>query len=162
MKHIIITETINTALGALQLVHDAFHIHSLSFKKETDPTVIPYTPLAKSCAQQMQQYFAGTLQTFNLPLNLTSGTAFQQRVWRALQTIPYGVTKSYKDIAEIVGSPKGYRAVGMANHNNPIPIIVPCHRVVANDGGLGGYACGLTIKEALLALERNTLRKQAS
>ncbi len=109
--------------------------------------------LSDDAAKQLLEYFEGTRKVFSLPLE-TQGTAFQKKVWAALSEIPYGETRSYKDIAERVGSPKGFRAVGGANHNNPISIIIPCHRVVAADGGLGGYGGGLEIKTLLLELER--------
>ena len=102
---------------------------------------------------QLREYFAGKRRTFDLPLE-AEGSEFQKRVWAALLEIPYGETRSYKDIAERAGSPKGFRAVGGANHNNPISIIIPCHRVICSDGGLGGYGGGLDKKTLLLELER--------
>ncbi|MFB0921402.1 MAG: methylated-DNA--[protein]-cysteine S-methyltransferase [Oscillospiraceae bacterium] len=108
--------------------------------------------LSDAAAKQLREYFAGKRRDFDLPLD-AQGTAFQKKVWTALMEIPYGETRSYKDIAEAVGSPKGFRAVGGANHNNPISIIIPCHRVITADGGLGGYGGGLDIKTLLLELE---------
>jgi O-6-methylguanine DNA methyltransferase len=102
--------------------------------------------------QQINEYFAGERKEFTFPLDLR-GTDFQKRCWQALLEIPYGKTVSYADIASAVGSPKAFRAVGMANHHNPIPIVVPCHRVIASSGGLCGYGGGLDIKEHLLRLE---------
>lgn len=102
--------------------------------------------------EQLQAYFAGTLTEFDVHLSFT-GTDFQQRVWAALQTIPYGQTRSYGQIAEQIGAPGSARAVGMANGRNPIAIIVPCHRVIGSSGGLTGYGGGLDRKQALLALE---------
>jgi methylated-DNA-[protein]-cysteine S-methyltransferase len=110
------------------------------------------TPLIQKAASQIREYFDGMRTAFDLPL-APRGTGFQTAVWKALQTIPYGQTRSYRDIAVLVGSPKAYRAVGMANNRNPIAIIVPCHRVVGSDGSLTGYAGGLSVKERLLALE---------
>jgi methylated-DNA-[protein]-cysteine S-methyltransferase len=101
---------------------------------------------------QLDEYFAGSLRDFTLPLDLR-GTDFQLRCWNALLKIPYGQTCSYADLARTVGSPRGFRAVGMANHDNPIPIIVPCHRVITSDHKLGGYGGGLHVKEKLLQLE---------
>ena len=101
---------------------------------------------------QLSEYFAGTRQEFTLPLS-PKGTPFQQKVWAALQTIPYGQTRSYGEIARQIGSPKAARAVGMANHHNPIAILIPCHRVVGQNGALTGYAGGLERKKALLQLE---------
>lgn len=102
--------------------------------------------------RQLEEYFAGERRAFDLPLDL-QGTEFEQRCWQALLKIPYGETRSYGDIARAVGSPKAFRAVGRANHNNPVAIVVPCHRVVASDGGLTGYGGGLEVKEKLLRLE---------
>lgn len=101
---------------------------------------------------ELDEYFAGKRRRFSVPLDLR-GTDFQLRCWRALLEIPYGRTISYAELARRVGSPRGFRAVGMANHDNPVAIIVPCHRVIASDGTLGGYGGGLEIKRALLELE---------
>ena len=105
---------------------------------------------------QLQSYFAGELRSFDLPL-LLEGTPFQKRVWNALKEIPYGETVSYKMLAERVGSPKAVRAVGAANGANPIPIILPCHRVIGNNGSLTGFGGGLPLKKKLLALESRQL-----
>ena len=109
-------------------------------------------PLQKAVGQ-LEAYFAGNLRSFDLPLNL-QGTPFQLVVWRALQDIPYGQTISYGELAGRIGNPKASRAVGLANGSNPIPIIVPCHRVIGSNGKLTGYGGGLCHKETLLALER--------
>ena len=101
---------------------------------------------------QLREYFAGERKEFAFPLDLR-GTEFQKRCWQALLEIPYGHTVSYAAIASAVGSPRAFRAVGMANHHNPIPIVVPCHRVIASSGGLCGYGGGLGMKEKLLRLE---------
>lgn len=101
---------------------------------------------------EFEAYFAGRLQRFTLPL-AASGTAFQQAVWQALCDIPYGETRSYGDIARAIGKPNAMRAVGAANGRNPLSIIVPCHRVIGQNGSLIGYAGGLKIKKALLQLE---------
>lgn len=108
---------------------------------------------------QLTEYFAGRRREFDLPLS-PAGTAFQQKVWQALQQIPYGETRSYGQVAEAVGNPKASRAVGMANHQNPIPILIPCHRVIGADGKLVGYGGGLNIKETLLCLEQDSFRKE--
>lgn len=102
--------------------------------------------------KQLEQYFAGKRTAFAIPLDL-EGTDFQQLAWRALCRIPFGKTISYGDQAKNIKKPKAFRAVGSANGKNPIPIIVPCHRVVAGDGSLGGYSLGLKMKKQLLALE---------
>jgi len=110
------------------------------------------TPLLKRAKEQLDAYFAGKLQDFDLPLT-PQGTDFQMRCWQTLQTIPYGVTWSYKQLAEAADCPKGYRAVGLANNRNPISIFIPCHRVVGASGKLIGYGGGLSNKEFLLKLE---------
>ena len=112
-------------------------------------------PVLRKAIEQLSEYFAGQRKVFELPLSLR-GTDFQLRDWNALLEIPYGETRSYKDIAEAVGCPRGFRAVGMANRRNPLPIVVPCHRVIGADGSLTGYAGAnkaLAIKEYLLKHE---------
>ncbi|KAA1188821.1 methylated-DNA--[protein]-cysteine S-methyltransferase [Pseudohalioglobus sediminis] len=104
------------------------------------------------CARQLDAYFSGNRRDFALPL-APGGTAFQQQVWRALADIPYGELRSYRDIARVIGRPKAMRAVGAANGRNPIPIVVPCHRVIGSNGSLTGFAGGLEAKRVLLALE---------
>jgi len=111
------------------------------------------TPLIKKAALQIEEYFSGKRKKFSLPLFM-QGTEFQMAVWKALQSIPYGKTCSYKDIAVQTGRPKAVRAVGMANHRNPISIIVPCHRVIGHNGALVGYGAGLPLKRYLLDLEQ--------
>ncbi len=103
--------------------------------------------------KQLSEYFDGRRTTFELPLDV-KGTEFQQAVWNQLLQIPYGETRSYGAIAKAVGKPSAARAVGMANHNNPIAIVIPCHRVVGQNGSLTGYAGGLHLKEQLLSIER--------
>ena len=103
--------------------------------------------------RQLQAYFAGELREFDLPLRM-EGTPFQMSVWRSLRDIPYGETISYGELARRVGNPKASRAVGLANGANPIPIVVPCHRVIGSNGKLTGFGGGLSTKEKLLALER--------
>jgi O-6-methylguanine DNA methyltransferase len=103
-------------------------------------------------ARELNEYFAGRRREFTFPLDLR-GTPFQLQCWRALLAIPYGETRSYADLAQAIGRPKAYRAVGMANNRNPIAIVVPCHRVIASDGTLCGYGGGLDVKRRLLELE---------
>lgn len=102
---------------------------------------------------ELERYFAGTITRFQVPLDPLEGTPFQRQVWATLQAIPYGETRSYKWLAGQVGAPAGFRAVGAANGRNPLPIVVPCHRVVNVDGRLGGYGSGLDNKRWLLRLE---------
>lgn len=115
------------------------------------------TPLIATTARQLQEFFLGKRRRFDIPLAL-QGTPFQQSVWRALQDIPYGETRSYRDIAIAIGNAKAVRAVGMANNRNPISFIIPCHRVIGADGSLVGYGGGLPLKAWLLAMERAVTR----
>ena len=113
------------------------------------------TDLLKEAYFQLSEYFKGSRKEFDLPLN-PSGSDFQQTVWSELLSIPYGETRSYKEIAEAIGKPDSSRAVGNANNKNPIPIIIPCHRVIASGGKLTGYSGGADIKQKLLNIE-NTI-----
>ena len=110
------------------------------------------TPLTARAAAELEEYFAGGRKAFSVPLS-PEGTPFQQSVWQALREIPYGQTRSYGQIAAAVGRPRAARAVGMANHDNPLLIFTPCHRVVGKNGALTGFACGLEVKRRLLELE---------
>ena len=110
------------------------------------------TPLIKKAYNQLIEFLEGKRKVFDLPLE-PKGTEFQKQVWQALQTIPYGETRSYKEIAVQIGNPKASRAIGMANNKNPIFIVIPCHRVIGANGKLVGYGGGLALKERLLKLE---------
>lgn len=116
------------------------------------------TELTKKVFSQLQEYFSGQRQTFDFPYELR-GTEFQKKVWAALETIPYGQTRSYREIAQAVGNPKAVRAVGAANGKNPMWIVVPCHRVVGTNGTLTGYAGGIDMKRRLLELEQQVLKR---
>lgn len=111
------------------------------------------TELIKNAYNQLMEYFKGERHDFDFPMDPV-GTEFQKKVWDALIQIPYGETRSYKDIAEFIDNPKGYRAVGLANNKNPIQIVIPCHRVIGSNNKLVGYRGGLDLKENLLLLER--------
>lgn len=150
----------DTKIGRIGIAEDNSFITDLFFEKENTPAncVISETPLIKKAATQLFEYIDGKRRTFDLPL-APKGTAFQQKVWEALQTIPYGQTFSYKQIAEKVGNPKACRAVGMANNRNPISIIIPCHRVIGSDGSLVGYGGGLDMKALLLNIEKENMEK---
>ena len=111
------------------------------------------TPLIKRAVSQLSEYFAGSRKHFDFPISL-SGSAFQKSVWDAVAAIPYGETRSYKEIAVQIGSHRAARAVGMANNRNPIVIVIPCHRVIGHNGSLTGYGGGLDIKAYLLDLEK--------
>lgn len=115
------------------------------------------TDVIKQAAKELEEYFAGERKHFDVKLN-PKGTEFQKKVWNALIDVEYGKTASYKDIAEIVGSPKGFRAVGSTNNKNPIPIIIPCHRIIGTNGKLVGYAYGTDFKKNLLDMEMENTR----
>lgn len=114
------------------------------------------TELTDRAMDQLREYFSGQRKQFELPYELR-GTEFQKKVWAALEAIPYGQTRSYREIAQAVGNPKAVRAVGAANGKNPMWVVVPCHRVIGADGGLTGYAGGVELKRALLELEQRTV-----
>lgn len=143
--------------GLLTLAEENNKLTNCSFgngSKLPENAEIKETELIKEAWQQLQQYFNGKRKNFDLAL-ATGGTIFQQAVWQALLTVPYGQTSSYKDVAVKVGNPKACRAVGLANNKNPIGIIIPCHRVIGSNGKLVGYAGGLDIKQKLLELEKS-------
>jgi methylated-DNA-[protein]-cysteine S-methyltransferase len=147
-------------VGDLLLVADAHGLRSVSFQPPKYPLVKQSLPAdwehsdsaLKDVRDQLQAYFSGRLQVFNLPL-APAGTPFQRSVWDALCQVPWGKTASYRQIAEAIGNPKACRAVGLANGRNPIPIIIPCHRIVGSDQRLVGYAGGLHLKKILLERE---------
>lgn len=144
-----------TAIGRLGIVENGTAITDvyISEKKLSDDSCVVETELLKEAGRQLQEYFAGQRQSFDLPL-APQGTEFQQKVWEILKTIPYGETRSYKQVAEAIQQPNASRAVGMANNKNPIPIVIPCHRVIGSNGALIGYAGGLERKKRLLQLEK--------
>jgi methylated-DNA-[protein]-cysteine S-methyltransferase len=148
---------LNSPIGDLLLAGDDDGLSLIGFpqgKMRHDPEpdwIFNENPFT-AARQQLEEYFAGERKDFDLPLHL-SGTDFQVQVLRELQRIPYGETTSYGDIAKRIGRPKAMRAVGAANGRNPIPIIVPCHRVIGSSGDLTGFGGGLDTKEALLRLE---------
>lgn len=143
--------TMSSPIGYLTVTEHSGAITSIAFggKAETPPD----TALLRETKRQLDEYFSGSRRVFDLPL-IPHGTAFQRRVWAALESIPYGQTRTYAQIAAAIGSPKACRAVGMANHCNPLPIVIPCHRVIGSGGQLTGYAGGLDIKRYLLTLEQ--------
>ena len=118
--------------------------------------------LAHKVVTQLDEYFAGKRRAFDVPLDLSCGTPFQQQVWRALYSIPYNESISYKTLATMIDKPTAYRACANANGKNPISLIVPCHRVIAADGSIGGYTGGIEIKEVLLGVEKGELKYDKS
>jgi len=153
--------TIESLVGPLLLASDERGLRRVSFENGKRTTLLQSDwqldeePFAE-VIRQLQAYFSGELKEFNVPLAM-EGTEFQLRVWNALRAIPYGETISYAQLAERIGNPKAVRAVGLANGSNPIPIIVPCHRVIGSDGSLTGFGGGLSTKKRLLELESRQL-----
>jgi len=141
----------NSPVGNLLIIYDDTHILGLYFDRQQHEEY-QHNAVIEQCIAQLDEYFAGTRKEFDIPTN-TRGTEFQQTVWAALCTVPYGKTASYGQIASQIGRPKAPRAVGMTNNRNPISIIIPCHRVVGADGKLVGYGGGLWRKEWLLEHE---------
>lgn len=141
-------------IGTLGLMDDGQGLSRVFLKQEGVKYDFPEgeTSLTGQAAAELDEYFSGRRNTFTVPLS-PYGTEFQLAVWRALRDIPYGQTRTYGEIAAAVGRPKAARAVGMANHDNPLLIFTPCHRVVGKDGSLTGFACGLEVKRRLLELE---------
>lgn len=142
----------HTPLGVIFATADEVGICSLDFDVEEQASSAT-NPHLKQLKTELDAYFQGKLKTFSVPLN-PHGTPFQKSVWKSLQTIPYGEQISYTQEAIKLEHPKAVRAVANANGKNPIPIIIPCHRVIAKDGGIGGYSGGLSKKVFLLELER--------
>jgi len=145
--------TYNSPIGKITIESDGGAITRLAFGAVQLGGKYRANAVTNLAANQLQEYFAGRRRYFDVPLHL-EGTDFQKAVWSEMCDIPYGSTKSYAQIAQAVGSPKAYRAVGMAANTNPVPIIVPCHRVLGSRGNLVGYAYGIETKKYLLDLER--------
>ena len=146
---------IETKIGLLGIAEEDQFLTHLFFRKGKAPdgAVEKQTPFLRAVAEEIKEYLDGKRKKFDIPLKLY-GTGFQLSVWYALLTIPYGETRSYRDIAGQIGNVKACRAVGMANHWNPIVIIVPCHRVIGANGSLTGFGGGLALKRRLLDLEQ--------
>ncbi len=165
MKEILYFSHISSPIGPLLLIASDRALRRIEFgdRRPAAEKGIDWIESAERLAQyasQLSEYFSGGRREFDFPLDLR-GTEFQQQCWRALLAIPYGETRSYAEIASAVGCSAGFRAVGQANHRNPIPIVVPCHRVIASNGELAGYGGGLHIKRALLKLEGASLQQRA-
>ena len=150
-------DIIETTLGPIIMAGDDQYLRILSFLKGGDPVPIlshwkQNTLFMKSVKQQLFAYLSGDLKIFDLSL-CPDGTLFQKQVWSELEKIPYGKTMSYKDVAHAIGKPNAARAVGLACGKNPIPIIIPCHRVIGKNGSLTGYSSGIDLKKRLLYIE---------
>ncbi|MEI6638500.1 MAG: methylated-DNA--[protein]-cysteine S-methyltransferase [Chlorobium sp.] len=145
-------------IGTVAIAESGGWITNLYFQQDTLPHDAERceTALIREAFRQLHGYLQGELHEFTLPF-APAGTPFMQRVWDMLFNIPYGATASYKEVAIAIGNPRAVRAVGMANQRNPLPLFIPCHRVVGSDGSLTGYRGGVALKQALLELERSTL-----
>lgn len=144
----------DTKIGGLKISCSEDSLISIEFSNIKENKTSNPNKLSQTVINQINEYLEGSRKTFDIPLML-DGTQFQKKVWKALLDIPYGETRSYKDIAEIIGNPKAVRAVGMANNKNKIPILIPCHRVIGSRGDLVGYAGGLEIKKSFLEIEKD-------
>jgi methylated-DNA-[protein]-cysteine S-methyltransferase len=146
---------VSTPLGPLTLASTPRGLASLHFGKNIPQSGIVDVASNREFILEIEQYFLGKRTKFDCPLDF-SGTPFQVSVWQELMKIPYGQTRTYGEIAKSLGRPGASRAVGMANHDNRIAIVIPCHRVIGQNGSLTGYAGGIHLKQQLLSLEKNT------
>lgn len=149
--------TYNTIIGNISIYENNNYIIGIQMFHNYNPTlkyIFKNTLLIQQTYKQLNEYFEGLRQKFTIPIKLT-GTIFQQKVLKELMKIPYGSTTTYKNIAEKIGNPKGYRAVGMACNKNPLLIIVPCHRIIGSNNNLTGFALGIDIKQKLLNIEKH-------
>lgn len=142
---------IKTPIGNIEITEDNGKI--ISIKKTEKNIISTDNKILLQAEKELKEYFDGKRKKFTLPLDLR-GTDFQLRVWNVLREIPYGETRSYKEVALAAGNEKASRAVGLANNKNPILIVVPCHRVIGSNGAMTGFACGLDVKKKLLELEK--------
>jgi methylated-DNA-[protein]-cysteine S-methyltransferase len=147
-----------TSIGKIGIAEDTGKITNVYFATDIIPPALALkeTALLRDAFQQLNAYLKGTLTAFSLPI-APAGTIFRQQVWQLLANIPYGTTATYKDIAIALGNPQSVRAVGQANHQNPIPLFIPCHRIIGMNGKLVGYRGGLAIKAKLLEIEKQGL-----
>ena len=148
-----IVYTYPTLIGSVTFGERNGAISVITTGKVGGEHIIRETPLIQSARKELDEYLSGARKSFTFPIE-AQGTPFQLQVWEALRNIPYGETRSYKQIAEAIGNPKAVRAVGMANNRNPLLIVTPCHRVIGADGKLVGYASGLSLKQFLLDMEK--------
>ena len=141
-------------IGNMKIIASKIGITNIEFcEKISSKTTESENPLLKMCIAQLSEYFSGERKSFDIRLDFTGTADFYQDVWKAVKLIPHGKTRSYSDIAKLIGHPKAQRAVGLANGKNPIPVIVPCHRVIGKNGNLTGYAYGIELKQKLLEME---------
>lgn len=156
LKH----KTIDSPIGNLTIQSDGEFITAIYFQGEKPEVVETSCPITEKCAAQLHEYFAGERKIFDVPLKPKGGEFFQ-RVWKMMiERVPYGETSTYSEVAEMIGNKKAMRAVGMANNRNPIPIIIPCHRIVGKNKSLVGFRGGLYSKRFLLVLEHQSCKER--
>lgn len=159
----LVYKEVNSPVGRLKLIASTRALVAVRWERERPDRVkldssvpAPEHPILCDAERQLNEYFAGRRRNFDLPLD-PSGSEFQKKVWRALQKIPFGQTRTYRELAEAIGTATAFRAVGLANGKNPLSIVVPCHRVIGSNGSLTGFAGGLQAKATLLALEADAV-----
>ena len=159
----LIYKEMDSPVGRLKLIANARALVAVLWERERpervklgSPVPAPEHPILCEAERQLDDYFAGRRTDFDLPLD-PNGSAFQKKVWQALRKIPFGQTRTYRELAQAIGAATAFRAVGLANGKNPLSIVVPCHRVIGSDGSLTGFAGGLQAKAALLALEADVI-----
>lgn len=153
MNSVIYTAYHKTPIGHIKITFSAQGLRELTLVQKPEKSATQNIELARIYIAQLDEYFSGQRKYFDVKLDLHHLPLFHQDVLKMISSIPYGKTRSYKQLASVLGKPKASRAVGRASHNNPIPIIIPCHRVIGNDGKLTGYAYGLDMKRELLEME---------
>ncbi len=160
MKNILFYDTV---IGQVGIAEQDGYITNIFFNEDVihEDFITNETEVLKVASGQLYEYLSGKRKNFSLPL-APQGTAFMKQVWQCLTQIPYGETRSYKEIAAACGNPKASRAVGMANNRNPIPVIIPCHRVIGSTGKLIGYRGGLVVKQKLMEIEKNMLGRSGN
>jgi methylated-DNA-[protein]-cysteine S-methyltransferase len=147
-------DTLGTSLGTLRLIFTDGFLTGISFEnKNPQGIVMAKSDISAQAKKELTEYFTGARTFFTCRTMFTVGTAFEKKVWDMLGEVPYGETRTYKWLAERIGKPRAFRAVGRALGKNPIPIVVPCHRIIESDGTLGGYSSGIDIKRRLLEME---------
>ena len=161
-NHQLIYVTFNTPLGPVSITASANGLRALALPPQATPTEEKPPPQFTGLIERLQTYFNGGKIAFPDKLDLSAATPFQAKVWETTRLIPYGKTRSYRWVAEQTGQPAAVRAVGQALARNPLPVIIPCHRVIASNGKLGGFSCGLEMKQKLLRLEHITIPAPSS
>ncbi len=148
--------SLESPVGRLYLIFSGSALAGITFNKKPQGLLFRESSQTRKVASQLEEYFSQSRTAFTCPIVLTGGTDFEMEVWQELKNVPYGETRTYKWLAERIGHPDAFRAVGNALGKNPIPIIIPCHRIIESDGSIGGYSSGIDIKRRLLEIEYYT------